>query len=988
MRRLALLALLLSFAASEATAASRYLPHLRFRVLVTPHFRIYYHQGEEHLARELAAIAESVQRELPPRLGLPAPSVTHVVLAGQDDASNGSAFPVPYNTITLTAAWPAQSELIGFTREWLRLVFVHEYAHILQTGQSRGWASVMRGIFGRSPLAFPNLALPLWQIEGFATWVESRETGEGRVRAGDAATIVRQRVRGAGPEPIDRYNGGLVDWPGGNGPYLVGGFFHEYLVSRFGERKLRELIERQAGRVHYFGAGAFEAVLGVPLRDLWGDFMRSAESVSVPTAGASAPAGAAAPALEARAPARLTRHGFLVGNPRFTADGSALLYTLHTPHRFPAIMRLDRGGAGKSTAETPHEIATQYGAEALSVGDDVVVFDQLELETNVALRADLYAVSLRGGPVATLTEGARILQPSLSPDGASLVAIEITGGRRALAWFDVRRRGDGRITLDRRPGPDGGGQAGSPCWSPDGRLVAFERRVPGGPSQIAVADPATGDVRVLASSAHSRLVTPVWTPGAGLVVFASDHPAGSAPDAALARSFQLYTVPVEGGPVRRLTSVPGGATSPAISPDGRHVVFVGYTEEGADLFELPFDPASAEEVEWPEAAPGAGAAPAPLPQLEDRGYSPIDTLWPREWMPVGDTSGDMLRVGLATGGIDVLGRHAWGARLRWRVGSQTEAVNGLHRGRPDVDLGYTYDRWRVPLWISASDETSFLAVRTPSGGRLPDAELRERSVSAGLLLPFARIRRLQLWQAAFKYERSTLQATRAAAPRTFLRHAIEAGWRLDTTRRYGYSISQEEGVALGIGTEQVRRAFGADGDAQAWTAQARAFQRLGGRHAVLAARVGGAFSSGDRNVRRVFFLGGAAPARSVVDLGSDAVEMLRGLEKEAYAGTRVLSGSLEYRFPLARVERGWRTAPLFLRAVHGAIFADVGHAWSAGSRFAWSDFKTSAGVELSLDAVIGFGLPLTLSGGMAWARDGATGQRLAPRPYIRVGRAF
>jgi len=980
MRRLALLALLLSLAASEAAAASRYLPHLRFRVLVTPHFRIYYHQGGEQLEREVAAIAESVQRELPARLGLPAPAVTHVVLADQDDASNGSAFPVPYNTIALTAAWPAQSELIGFTREWLRLVFVHEYAHILQTNQSRGWASVMRGIFGRSPLAFPNLALPLWQIEGFATWVESRETGEGRVRAGDAATIVRQRVREAGPEPIDRYNGGLVDWPGGNGSYLVGGFFHQYLVSRFGERKLGDLVERQAGRVHYFGAGAFEAVLGVPLPDLWRDFMNSVAPASLPASGA--------PASGPAVPARLTRHGFLVGSPRFAPDGSALFYTLQTPHRFPAIMRLDRGhGADEGPAGIPREIATQYGAEGLSVGDRVVIFDQLELETNVALRADLYAVSPRGGAVAALTESARLMQPSLSPDGASLVAIRIAGGRRELAWFDVRRKGGEGIRLEPRPGPDGGGQAASPRWSPDGRLVAFERRVPGGPSEIAVADPATGSIRVLVSSALYRLVTPVWAPGGESVVFASDHPPGAAPGALLARSFQLYTVPVEGGLVRRLTAVPGGATSPAISPDGRRVVFVGYTEEGADLFALPFDPASAADAGWTGPAPVASAAAAPLAQVEDRGYSPFDTLRPRAWTPVADT-GDTLRVGLALGGIDVLGRHAWGALLRWRVGSEGDAVNGLHRGRPDVDLGYTYDRWRVPLWISASDETSFLAVRNQSGGRLPDAELRERSVSAGLMLPFARIRRLQLWQAAFKYERSTLQATRADAPRTFLRHAIEAGWRLDTARRYGYSISQEEGVSLGIGTEHVRRAFGADGDAQAWTAQARVFRRLGGRHAVLAARAGGAFSSGDRNVRRVFFLGGAAPARSVVDVRSEAVEMLRGLENEAYVGTRVVSGSLEYRFPLARVERGWRTAPLFLRAVHGAVFADAGHAWGAGLPFAWPDFKTSVGAELSLDTVVGFGLPLTFTGGIAWARDGATGRHLDPRPYVRIGRSF
>ncbi len=572
---LVLLVLFLSALAAHVGAASRYLPHLRFRVLVTPHFRIYYHQGGEALARELAAIAEEVRRDLPARLNLPAPGVTHVVVADQDDASNGSAIPVPYNTITLTAAWPAQSELIGFTRNWLHLVFAHEYAHILHTDRSRGWASIMRGVFGRSPVAFPNLALPLWQIEGFATWVESSSTGEGRVRAGDAATIVRERVRQAGPEPIDRYNGGLVDWPGGNGPYLYGGFFHDYLVSRFGERKLGELIERQARRVHYFGSGAYEAVFGASLGRLWRDFMTSVEPASVP-------GGTVAPASPPAASARLTHHGFFVGSPRFAPDGASLFYTLQTPHRFPSIMRLDGAGA------SPQPMATQYGSEGITVGSDLVVFDQLELDASVALRADLYVVAAGGGRPRRLTENERLLQPALSPDGRSLAAVRLTGGARNLAWFDVERSPDGAMRVKERPGPDSGGQAGSPRWSPDGRQLAFERRITGGASEIVLLDLDGHSARVLASARTCRLVTPAWTPDGRAVVFASDQPAVPASDV-LARSFQLYIVPAAGGSVRRLTAVPGGATSPAISPDGRRVVFVGYSEDGADLFEMPFE---------------------------------------------------------------------------------------------------------------------------------------------------------------------------------------------------------------------------------------------------------------------------------------------------------------------------------------------------------------------------------------------------------------
>ena len=51
----AALLLLAGFGGGTAQAASTFDPALRFRVLPTDHFIIYFHQGEERLARRLAA---------------------------------------------------------------------------------------------------------------------------------------------------------------------------------------------------------------------------------------------------------------------------------------------------------------------------------------------------------------------------------------------------------------------------------------------------------------------------------------------------------------------------------------------------------------------------------------------------------------------------------------------------------------------------------------------------------------------------------------------------------------------------------------------------------------------------------------------------------------------------------------------------------------------------------------------------------------------
>ena len=117
------------------------------------------------------------------------PTLTHVVLANQSDLPNGYATPLPYNTIVIYPASPAGSEFA--TDDWLRLVFTHEFTHIVHLDRSEGWARVFRGLFGRIPIAFPNLFLPGWQLEGLASFEESAITGMGR---GNFGTTSQRRT--------------------------------------------------------------------------------------------------------------------------------------------------------------------------------------------------------------------------------------------------------------------------------------------------------------------------------------------------------------------------------------------------------------------------------------------------------------------------------------------------------------------------------------------------------------------------------------------------------------------------------------------------------------------------------------------------------------------------------------------------------------------------------------------------------------------------
>ncbi|HJY34744.1 MAG TPA: hypothetical protein VJ260_07815, partial [Vicinamibacterales bacterium] len=164
--------------------AGPYDPVLRFHTLATPHFLIHFHDGEDEAAARLAATAERVHDLLTVELSHIPRARTHVVLVNQDDRPNGSTTVVPWNAIEIDAVPPTGADSIGNTDDWLTYVFTHEYAHVLHLDRSAGWAVLARALFGRTVIGFPNLSLPLWQIEGFATLVES-EGGEGRLHAGD-----------------------------------------------------------------------------------------------------------------------------------------------------------------------------------------------------------------------------------------------------------------------------------------------------------------------------------------------------------------------------------------------------------------------------------------------------------------------------------------------------------------------------------------------------------------------------------------------------------------------------------------------------------------------------------------------------------------------------------------------------------------------------------------------------------------------------------
>jgi hypothetical protein len=984
--RVALAGALLAMATS-AGAASLLDPALKFRTLTTEHFFIYYHQGEDHLALRLASIAEDVWPRVGRALGIGAPHRTHVILADQSELANGWATPLPYNTIFLTAAGPPGSDFIGRTDDWLRLVFTHEFTHIVHLDRSAGWARLYRGLFGRAAVAFPNLWLPIWQIEGIAAWEESALTGEGRRYAGDFRAVEREAARAGRFEPLDRVNGGLTDWPNGLAPYAFGLGFHEYLATRFGESRFAELANKTSRRLPFFGSRAFKGVYGEPLGDLWREYEKSVENERSAHSNLSN-------SSNLLNPTRITHHGHTVLGPRFASDGCVgcspeVVYTVRNPNAFPSLRTTTVDGSRR------RQLTTRYLGSTVGIGNDVIVFDQQELRRNVALSSDLYLVDRRSGAVRALTRNARLQDPDLSPDGESIVCVRQNGSQRDLVMARLKRQtATVRATVRLKPEtmtaratvadittlisePDT--QFNAPRWSPDGLAVAVERHRLGAQSEIVIVDIASRSQRVAASDPSARIVTPTWRPDGRAIIAAADFGGDT---------FNLYEFAIAAAPSapRPLTQTQGGALWPDVSRDGTLVAFVGYTADGFDVFTVPYplDPGSTSTDSLVGARPAAIddiSRPEQPTTATRRPYSPVSTLAPRSWTPIVEST-DQLRLGAMTSGVDVLGRHSYSAAASWLI---TVPDNALASNAmvPDWQLDYGYDRWWPTLFVSATSNTLFSAGPPDEKGRPASATLHERETGGGIFMPIRHVRSSQ--RMLLSVVRTTDRYSAPAGTTLISRTASRIGVAANTSRSYGYSISPEHGVTLGGTAEIARRAWGSTADATTLTADGRVYLPGVRPHHVVAVRAAAGTSSGTAQSRRTFLLGGGGSAGDVLDSGREAVSLLRGFRPRSFAGAHVALMNVDYRWPLARPQRGIGTWPLLLHTVHAALFADAGHAWT--DQFRHRDLKTSTGAELSFGVVAGYAFPLTTTVGVAWGHDGAETVDRAT-VYVRVGRAF
>jgi hypothetical protein len=682
-------------------------PGIRWKKIDTPNFEVVFPAELEADGQRVANTLEHLYAPVAKTLHVE-PKRTTVILANQTTVANGFVTLAP--RMSQWNSTPPADGLIG-TGEWFNLLAVHEFRHVAQFDKTNsGFVRALGTVFGEVGTMLGGfLAMPTWWWEGDAVGIETALSLSGRGRQPSFDLFIRTRLlsdveQSYATASLGTYN----DIPAT--PYDLGYLLTSYVKLQYGADAWSRIVQR-AARDAYRPLAFTSAVRAVTGRDA-STLHREAmawyrerweaqlEGLRFTEARQLTPAQ----------PSTWTSYFY----PQYTADGAivAQKFALDAPQSF---VRIRADGREEHLQELFPTLQTP-----VRVGGSLLAWTETRPDRRWGQRdySVVRTLGLTDGRARTLTRHSKLFNPAPSPDGRRIAAVEYTPAREAsIVVLDARSGQE----LRRYASPDNDFISGL-SWSADGRRLAFTRQGMNGKA-ITLLDPESGAFRDVLPHSFEDVDRPVV------------HGRYLYHNSAYSGIDNIYAVDLETGTRYQVTSRRFGAFDPAVSADGRRLLFSDYTVRGHAIAEMQLDPQS-----W-----------TPLAQIEDRSLRLYDALAEQE--SGGDVLGTVPNHRYEVKDYRQLGNlfelHSW-ALLPGDDGWSVELLSNNKMNTMAARLGYgfhpnertsaieaaiTYGGWYPLLDLQASTGSRSTRVERSDGPAARD-RWRETSIGGGVRLPW------------------------------------------------------------------------------------------------------------------------------------------------------------------------------------------------------------------------------------------------------------
>lgn len=888
----------------------------QWKQIKTPHFTIYYYQGEEEIAKFAAQVAEDSYYQL------------------QEDLNHSFTRRMPlilYNSHNDFEQTNVTLELIeesvgGFTElfknrmvipfegsyERFRHVINHELVHAFQFdilfGSNLG--SIMQ--------AELLMSIPLWVFEGLAEYESLHWDSETESYLRDA--VINDRLI-----PIQTLN-----YIAGYSSYKMGQSIYKYIGETYGQRKISELFHTIKQKKDF--EKALRSTIGLTTEQLNADWSKSLKKRYWPQYDEKEEIGTIA--------RKITDHR-KIGNvynvsPVVSPDGTKIAFITDRDEYTEILIlsaldgrvlqKIARGEKSK-TFESLHIVRPGIG---WSPDGSRIAFSAKSGKDDI-----IYIADAEGGKIlTTLRPGLdAVYAPCFSPDGSLIAFDGVNDGMADIYVINVSTKRIERLTADVYDDRD-------PVFSPLGDEVVFssDRQSEGDTiwhyGQYALFKmPLVGGDPVQITERESYVGRPVFSSDGEKVVFVSNREGVN----------NLYVLEVDSLIMYRLSNVFGDISSPTLSANDQKLVFAGYENGGWDIYIMrdPFEYARmtpGERVDY-QTRHSVVKKTYELENEEKAGLQ-FSTDWAGGYLVFTNAYGFQSLMEIAIS--DVLGNH------RFDLAFDLYSRNILDSNF-QIIYWYLPRRWDLGMALF-QQKNYYLIFPASSEG---DIELREetfRGISTLLRLPIDKYHRIDIGADAFtiqiysEYYDQWGNIVEERQPALYLL-VPSISWIRDTAL-WGYTGPVNGERWRFTFSRSVPQIHSRSYDYLFAYADIRNYRRIA-RGYSFATRIFG-FSSWGKDAL-YYPLGGS--------------ENVRGYDYYTFFGQKAGFINLELRYPFIDRFKMSFPLPLDIQGVRGVTFCDIG-----GVTNELRDFRTAVrsngGFKLD-DLKMGFGTGLRLNIGIA-----------------------